>query len=306
MKNLFSWFKERFPAINFISAFVMYGMVSSVARHMIGEPGAHFKIQDFFGALALALYFLILRISDEHKDFDLDMKNYPQRVLQSGRVTLPQLKKLGWLAGAYCLLTSLVLDSTRSSGVGIVSLFFAIVILMAFLMNKEFFIKTWLKDHLLVYGVVHLLSAPLTALWIIAMSAPSAISSEHALGVSQLIALPFFAGMVYELVRKSFGAEEEKTDLESYSRIFGSGRIAMVTSIFVLATLFLELTLLANVNGPYAQRFQWIPLVGCVGALYGLAVYFKKPQHKTRKLSEATSGSFILINYILLMVFALG
>jgi 4-hydroxybenzoate polyprenyltransferase len=52
------------------------------------------------GALATVSFFFRLRVFDEEKDFALDALHHPQRVLQTGRVTLPQLRTLAWAGAA--------------------------------------------------------------------------------------------------------------------------------------------------------------------------------------------------------------
>src|ERR1700733_1730869 len=86
--NLPAWFLERFPLVNVISAFVMYFMIAAVARQLL-QITPHFNLsRDLVGSLGLTSFFLLLRVSDEFKDFALDSQLYPQRVLQSGQIEL--------------------------------------------------------------------------------------------------------------------------------------------------------------------------------------------------------------------------
>src|SRR5690606_3218576 len=53
--------------------------------------------------LAAAAYFLtvlLLRVLDEHKDFERDRQAYPGRLLSRGVVTLPELRRVGLVIGA--------------------------------------------------------------------------------------------------------------------------------------------------------------------------------------------------------------
>ncbi len=58
------------------------------------------------GALATVSFFFRLRVFDEEKDYALDAVNHPQRVLQTGRVTLPPLRALAWVGAALELVWS--------------------------------------------------------------------------------------------------------------------------------------------------------------------------------------------------------
>lgn len=307
-KNLLAWFGERFPLVNLITAFVMYGMVAAVASSL-GGKGAHvFDYRDLIGAVNLALYFLILRVLDEHKDFKTDLENFPQRVLQSGRINLAQLRAIGFGSAVFQIISSLYLD--QGFGIAVFSLIG--VSIFAGLMFKEFFVGQWLRKHMMIYGLLHLLSAPAMAFWVIAMALPELAQkwigkSADAPEYLPLLLLPFCAGMVFELVRKSFGAEEEKPNLESYSRIFGAPKMSLCIGLFMFATLGVQLTLLrllgAEASIPLAR---WLPVVGLAIGLSSLVFYARKPSKKLRKINEATAGTFILGSYILLLVISLG
>ena len=70
---------------------------------------------------AVISFFFRLRVFDELKDYELDLQNHPQRVLQSGRITLRKLFRISlggsvleaaW-SGTYGLAGSAVLDGCR-------------------------------------------------------------------------------------------------------------------------------------------------------------------------------------------------
>ncbi|HEX4924759.1 MAG TPA: hypothetical protein VFV50_11765, partial [Bdellovibrionales bacterium] len=97
-RNLLDWSGERFPFINVISGFVMYFMVAMTAQKLTAGDANLNVMQIIAGGLSITLLFLIMRISDEHKDYQIDLELFPNRVLQSGRVTLTHLRWLGVLA----------------------------------------------------------------------------------------------------------------------------------------------------------------------------------------------------------------
>jgi 4-hydroxybenzoate polyprenyltransferase len=61
-------------------------------------------------------------VFDEHKDYEVDLRNHPDRVLQSGRVTLGHLKVVGAVALAVQVATCLLEDG----GVGRVTFWWAL------------------------------------------------------------------------------------------------------------------------------------------------------------------------------------
>ncbi|MCE1704505.1 prenyltransferase, partial [Enterobacter hormaechei] len=100
---------ERFPLQNAPLFFIFYIISYSVAFYSIGEkPILSWEI--LLGCLMSFSYFLLLRIFDEHKDYQLDCEHHPQRILQRGIITLKNLRVLGICCIALQLGGSLFLD----------------------------------------------------------------------------------------------------------------------------------------------------------------------------------------------------
>ncbi|MGI4736722.1 MAG: hypothetical protein ACRYG7_16235 [Janthinobacterium lividum] len=103
LRNLGACLQERFAPVNMGLFVVLFGTVRGVAS-LAGAanccpPPAGGPALVALGALATIALFFHLRAFDEEKDFAQDARHHPQRVLQTGRVTLPPLRTLAW-AGA--------------------------------------------------------------------------------------------------------------------------------------------------------------------------------------------------------------
>src|SRR2546421_12460953 len=90
VRRFLSWVHERFPLANGLLYLPLY-----LAALLLGRRGGALEPFDAFGFAAAWSFFLMLRVFDEHKDFDSDRALYPQRVLQRGLVTLRHLKIVG-------------------------------------------------------------------------------------------------------------------------------------------------------------------------------------------------------------------
>lgn len=206
------WLKERFPLINFISGFMMYLMARAVVDLTVWGTLRSFHWQDVAGLMVPALHLFLLRVFDEHKDFEIDRLHYPHRILQRGIFRLNEVRNLGIIA--FVLQLSLVL---MSQPIGAVWITYGVLWAWTLLMTKEFFIKDWLKNHLLIYGVLHLVITPVLLLFLLSFSANMLVLS--AAGVWTL-ALSALTAWLYELSRKIKAPDEETGDL-SYSKLWG-------------------------------------------------------------------------------------
>ncbi len=160
--RLLAWINERFPFANALLFFILYLTTAALAQAAQGGP-LQLGLTDGLACLATWSFFLLLRVLDEHKDYQLDCHNHPQRVLQSGLITLDHLKVAGLLAVTAQLALSLWLDR----GIGQATYAWLALLAWTLLMAKEFFIGEWLNRHLTWYAVSHMLVMPLLVYWLV-------------------------------------------------------------------------------------------------------------------------------------------
>ena len=138
--HLGQWARERFPLANGVFFALLYVLTLVVGRSV--RPGPiTLSVRDLPGLVALWLFFLWLRILDEHKDFDNDRIAHPDRVLQRGLVTLGDLR----LIGAAALVIQLGISLWIDGGVGPVTGWWLLSLIWSLLMAEEFFVRGWLR-----------------------------------------------------------------------------------------------------------------------------------------------------------------
>ncbi len=291
------WLNERFPIVNFISGLIMYLMVVAVGQNQ------NFKViltqwpEHLLGAVALTSLFLLLRIIDEHKDFDKDMISHPKRVLQSGQITLKDLRVIGLI----CILFQVFYTLRADQGLGATAVAYLVVLVWSFLMAKEFFVGEWLKNHLLLYALSHMLIAPASVIWILAGASKLAPLKED---LGWLITLPFFAGMVYEIARKLRGSEEESPNVDSYSLALGHKKATALLLFFSVAAVGNYILINEKlINGIDHDLYPEIA-AAWVLVLVSAINYLNKNSKKSRKFVEGAVGLFILLMYVSLIVVA--
>ena len=289
--NLLAWSRERFPPSQGIFVAVIYTTAVLYGQFLSSPDNLVMSLSDIAGFGACWAVFLMLRIFDEHKDYAQDLHNYPDRVLQSGRITLAHLKILGLLA--------IVLQAGYSvscdSGVGTVTFYWLMLFGWSLLMTVEFFVPRWLNAHMAIYGLSHMLIMPLIMAWLMRIGAATASLTSAAWW---LALMAFFAGCTYELTRKAWGAEEERDSIGSYARLFGTGGVTLAITITlgiaVVASLAMVLAIVPSTSG-----WAWYAAPVSAWLLVAITVfrYAQRPTLEARKHNEAMVGVGMLIAY---------
>ena len=286
--------RERFPLLAhgpLVLAFSLSAL--SVSGALRGTPLSEGRLSGFSlsaGAVAFGsslLFFLLLRVADEFKDFADDCRYRPYRAVPRGLVSLRELGVLGLGAAAVQLALALALSPRLVPLLALVWGYFA-------LMSAEFFAPERLRRRPLLYLVSHMAIVPLIDLyatacdWMVAGAPPPA-------GLEWFCAASFFNGVVIEIGRKVRAPEDEEPGVETYTALWGRpGAMLAWTSALVLAALTGGVTgVLVGAGGLLVGVFAVFCLVGGV-----LAVGFARRPEGRAKTVEAFSGGWTLALYL--------
>jgi hypothetical protein len=289
-----AWLHERFPARNALFFVVFHGTALLVARAASAAEPVALGWRDLPGFVAVWAFFLTLRVFDEHKDYAADCVAHPGRVLQQGRVTLAQLKRVGAAALAVQLGVSLWLDA----GFGVVTACWLLAVGWSLLMAREFFAGAWLRGRILAYALSHMLVMPLVALWAAAMGAPAALGSAPVL---LFAALAFLAAFAFEVARKLRAPEDEHPLADSYTQSLGiPGAVTLLLVIVALAAAAaLGLTVVTTAMMPVPALALALPLAIAGWALH---VFRVRPTRRAAQHSEAAVGFAALALHVVPIV----
>jgi len=235
-RNLYPYLKERFPLVNMALFAILFLTVYSVAKFYNPLVPFNFTESGILGIFAVIFFFFRLRVFDEIKDYLLDEVNHPQRVLQSGRITLKELKALAAVG--------VIIEIAWSLKLGI-PCFVAWIVALAFslLMRYEFFIAGFLKKRLLLYAITHMLIMPLIILWI--WKAYSPVIGE---GYCLLALLSLAGGFSFEIARKIHTPDAERNTVDSYSKSIGLTTSVITVLLILLAGITVLSYLLIRVE----------------------------------------------------------
>lgn len=291
-RNLAAYLHQRFPVVNMALFTILFLTVYSVAKFFypaVSTP--NFTWHEVLGIIATISFFFRLRVFDEVKDFDLDAINHPDRVLQSGKVSLKQLFTLAFLG--------LLLELFWSAMMGSATLMcWLLAFLYSLLMRYEFFVSSFLKKRLVLYAISHMLIMPLLILWLWSgyVKAGLLLNQHYFL----LAFLSLLGGFSFEIARKIHAPAAERELVDSYSKSIGyTGAITTVLLILLVGVLVQCYLLRLLEASPWTYA---IMIILYIGTFFVYVLAWRKPQEKILKKAELLVSLFMLVSYVSIIV----
>ncbi len=286
--------RERFPLLAHGIAILVFSFAAIefgwLVSGKLGQPGA---IELAVSFITSFVFFALLRIADEFKDFADDARYRPYRAVPRGLVRLPELGRLG-----------VVLVMVQCAVALTWSIDMALPLIATWryflLMSREFFVARWLKAHPVIYLFSHMAIMPLIAL---CASAPGWIgNADSILELGPLLGLALTVGLGGEIGRKIRAPADEEAGVETYSSLWGTPVAVTVWLASVAATAYAA-AIAADV---FDAGLHYINMLACGWLLsLCLGVCFACRPHKfAARAIEAVSGLWALIGFGSLVLFA--
>ena len=282
--------RERFPLLAhgpLVAAFSFSAVAySSLLRGVAALPDPFAWMVAFLTSLA---FFMQLRIADEFKDFDDDLRYRPYRPVPRGLVSLRELGVIGVALALVQLLLAFWLHTS-------LLLMLAITWLYLALMSHEFFVSDWLKARPVTYMWSHMLIMPLIDLYASACDWMVAGHHQLRLGLLWFLLVSFFNGMVIEIGRKIRVPEDEEHGVETYSVLWGCRKAVKVWLLVLLVTAISAAIAAAQID-------FLLPVVTVLIVLYATALwlarqFLRHPQSGAGKRFEWLAGAWTLCMYL--------
>ena len=251
--------------------------------------------------IIIFMFFFQLRITDEFKDYEEDLKYRPYRPVQRGIISLKALGKIGIATIIIQIILAHVINSK-------LIYFMLLVWIYMFLMTKEFFIKNWLTERILIYALSHVVIMIFITLVIV--KGTGYILQNHFLetlylslekyeknifiGLIPLFALNYLNGIVLEIGRKTRKANEEEHGVQTYSKLWGRKKAVFILCILYVIEYIFVLFGLSNINKEFFLVGQLILTITLILSVYFMIKFLKKDL--TGKIPENISGIWILIS----------
>lgn len=269
-----------FPAIAFFFAAAYF-----TAQALTGQKPLHLGMTGTLAFVSTFLTMLLLRVFDEFKDFEDDKINHPERVVQRGIVTLPELARLGGAIFAGLILVNAPLGWQAWVAYGA-------VLAYLLLMRAEFFVPQWLKRHLMTYAITHQGIVPLLYLYLGVVAVGSADRIPPPFWLAILLAVG--VGLCYEISRKFAAPEDESETLPTYTRRLGTLGASIVAFVCLAGACSGALGLWHQLGLPI-----WVPYLTTVALLTGAAGYGRFSTRPTREnarlVKNLASAAIVLL-----------
>lgn len=288
-KALWIYQAERFPVLRTGLLLAVFSAASLCVSAHLGQRSLP-SLWTFIAVwLVIFMLFFQMRVCDEIKDYEDDLRFRPERPIQRGLISLGLIKGLG----AACVPVMLALTWSLSPGLII---FLALVWLWLGLMTVEFFAPVWLKARPFIYLASHMAIMPIIDIFITAAEwLPAGRNPPD--GLWLFIALSYANGCVIEIGRKVWAPENERPGVETYSALLGAKRSAFLWAGFAA----LAYALLLGV-GFVAGALLIIAVLGALMlalVFYMTSRFAKSPDAGGQKKIDQLSGLWVLACYSL-------
>ena len=221
--------RERFPIFQHGPLILVFTFSAAAFSRLCRGQETFIELMSFaIGAVTTILFFFLLRLFDEFKDFEDDSRYRPYRPVPRGLISFAELR---WMVAAS------IAFITGLNWLLIPSMLVPILLVFAYLalMTKEFYVPEWLKAHPFSYMASHMVIMPLIDIYTTGLDWLNAGLGPPA-GVEIFLIVSFFNGMVIEIGRKVRAPEAEETGVETYSALYGPSKAAVYWILVVLAT----------------------------------------------------------------------
>ena len=312
IKNFKIYLNERFPLGKnsfFVLIFTLSGYIytsllyNSKIMYLFtnGVKIGIFQYKIIALFIIIFMFFFQLRITDEFKDYEEDLKYRAYRPVQRGIISLKTLGKIGIATVIIQIMLAHVINPK-------LIYFMLLVWIYMFLMTKEFFIKNWLTERILIYALSHVVI--MIFITLVILKGTGYILESHFLetlylsleryeknifiGLIPLFALNYLNGIVLEIGRKTRKANEEEYGVQTYSKLWGRKKSVFILCILYAIEYILVLLGLSNMYKEFFLTGTLILTITLVISIYFMIKFLKKDL--TGKIPENISGIWILIS----------
>ena len=314
IKNFKIYLNERFPLgknsifvlIFTLSGYIYTGLlynskiINQIFSKEIKVPMPWHKIVALF--IIIFMFFLQLRITDEFKDYEEDLKYRAYRPVQRGVITLKALGKIGIATVIIQIILAYIIDFK-------IIYFMIIVWFYMFLMAKEFFIKEWLTKRILIYALSHVVIMVFITLVIVNATQYIILGEaenifkfgalqwyRHNIDIAliPLFTLNYLNGIVLEIGRKTRRADEEEHGVQTYSKLWGKKKAAVILSLLFAVEYFLVILGLSYTYEKYFLFSGLVLLIILIISIYFMIKFLKKDL--SGKIVESVSGLWIVFS----------
>ena len=291
LRRIHIYFKEMYPLVpRIFLGYLLFFEIYFLVLLTQGRGAFSFGAGEAVGGFTVFGFLLLLRIADDFKDYETDLKLFPERPLPSGRVTKKDLAVVLIVDVALlALLNALFMNNVY---------YFLFLMVYGTLMSLWFFSRRIIQKSLPLALVTHNPIQLVINTYIISFACIkygiNIISYANFLILFSL----YFDGLVWEIGRK-VRAPEDETEYTTYSKLYGYKKPVILIMAVMLVDLVTS-TLMVT------KLFKWGfigTVAGYVWFFAGCAAFLKNPlKLKLQRLME--QYLYITEVYIIILIVA--
>lgn len=288
--RFYQYQQERFPFLVHGLLIAAFSFSAIAYSRLVRDVGGFVPLRDYgVCALTNVVIFFWLRVSDEHKDQEIDARYRAYLPVPRGLISLGELRAIG-----YGLLVPVTLLNVGFYPALLP--FYGLTLGYLFLMRYEFFAGHWLNNHQVWYMVSHMVIIPLNDLY--ASSFDWKLNGAvPGLGLLFFFLVSYLNGVVLEVGRKLKAPEAEEVGVVSYTGLWGHK--APLIWMGLLTANFAAACLAAYYAGHHFLTFAVLTI--CFGLALTPAIRFLNgPTTKRGKAIELASVAWAFGMYLTL------
>ncbi len=240
LERLRIYFKERYP----IAARLALGCIVFLEIHFIillnyGVTSFDIGVQEFVGAYTVFAFLLWLRVADDLKDYETDIRLFPDRPLPSGRVFKKDIVIMCIFVEAVAVVLNLIFMNNL--------LFFCILYAYGYLMSKWFFQRKRIQPSLPLALITHNPVQMFVNVYIISFTVIKYDLEPISLITVMTLWTLYFPALIWEVSRK-IKAPKDENDYTTYSKLFGYKKSTKFVMILTLVDIVTNMILVFHLN----------------------------------------------------------
>ncbi len=285
-KNFYIYQKERFPIVVLGLSFLPAILSSSA----VVASQAEFKFV-LIALIVSVAYLLHVRIIDEFRDYEHDLRHHKERPVSSGIISLKELRAIDWLA-----IVAVPLASLYS---GTVALLIAVAMLLySYFARKEFFLGLQFRRYFYLYNAVNLVQMLLLQILVYTIANPS-------FSFTTLVTVHFLftttGTIIFEFLRKVKSPGNDGTGKDTYTWFLGLNNALLIYAAFATFNILLFVKAMFLIQ---TEITYWIPIAIAlvVGTYSTLFINKMRKEERTNQLMQLSFmvmyGSFNILLFL--------
>lgn len=240
LKRLRIYFKERYPlAARFVLGCIVFLEIYFIILLNNNVTDFSIGVQEIVGAYTVFAFLMWLRIADDLKDYETDMRLFPDRPLPSGRVTKKDIVIVCIVAQSIAVVLNLIFMNNF--------VFFCVLYAYGYLMSKWFFRRKVIQPSLPLALITHNPVQMFVNVYIISFTV-----TKYGLNAFTLITIMalwtlYFPALIWEVSRK-IRAPKDENDYTTYSKLFGYKKSTIFVMILTVVDIVTNMILVYNLN----------------------------------------------------------